>query len=65
MDIKSLEKKKIAVETSFEELKTEQKAHSDKVSELETELIKLQGEYRLITELIDAENNTPKVVKEK
>lgn len=52
MDIKSLNAKKSAIEASFETLKAEQTTHSDKVTEIETELVRLQGEHRLIEELI-------------
>jgi predicted nuclease with TOPRIM domain len=45
MDLKSLEDKKLAIETSFNEL-TEQK------TDIDSELIRLQGEYRLVDELI-------------
>lgn len=52
MDIKSLEAKKATIGNAFESMKAEQTSYSTKVQELETELIKLQGEYRLVEELI-------------
>jgi len=66
MSTKSLQEKKVDIETTFESLKAEQKTHSDKVTEIEAELLRLQGQYRLIDELITAEKiNTPKEVKDK
>lgn len=61
MELKSLNEKKSAIEASFENLKAEQKTHSDKASEIDVELIKLQGEHRLVTELIEL--NTKKEKK--
>jgi predicted nucleic acid-binding Zn-ribbon protein len=61
MNLESLNAKKSAIEASFESLKAEQKTHTDKVAELDVELVKLQGEYRLVEELIDSF----KVTKEK
>jgi len=45
MELNSLEDKKLAIETSFNEL-------TQKKAEIDSELIKLQGEYRLVDELI-------------
>ena len=56
MDTKSLETKKSDIEASFNTLKAEQKTHSDKVTEIETQLVQLQGEYRLVNELIESLN---------
>lgn len=51
MNIETLQAKQLAIETNFNEL-TKQK------QDIDTELVKLQGEYRVITELIEA--NKPK-----
>jgi len=53
MDIKSLEDKKLAIETSFNEL-------TQKKTEIDAELIRLQGEYRLVEELIKNYKETKK-----
>lgn len=45
MELKSLEDKKLAIENSFNEL-------TKQISELESERVRLQGEYRLVDELI-------------
>jgi len=53
MDIQSLRDKKTTIESNFNDLTGQKKSHTDKITELDTELVKLQGEYRLITDLID------------
>jgi hypothetical protein len=45
MELKSLEDKKLAIEASFNEL-------TKQISDLESERVRLQGEYRLVDELI-------------
>lgn len=45
MELKSLEDKKLAIENSFNE-------YTKQISELESERVRLQGEYRLVDELI-------------
>lgn len=54
MDKISLEEKKLAIETSFNEL-------SKQRAEIDSELLRLQGEYRLLEELIV--NNKAKEAK--
>lgn len=53
MDKKSLEDKKLVVESSFNDLKERRDKLTNEISEIDVEIVKLQGEYRLITELID------------
>jgi hypothetical protein len=53
MDLKSLKAKQASISASFDESTTEKQTHTDKIAELDVELVRLQGEYRLIQELID------------
>jgi len=53
MNLKSLEDKKLAIETSFNEL-------TQKKTDIDAELIRLQGEYRLVEELIKNYKETKK-----
>lgn len=52
MDLKSLQDKQTAISSQFDVLTTEKKEYTDKISEIDTELVRLQGEHRLITNLI-------------
>lgn len=51
--------RKAFIEKAFEERKAEKSKLQEQSNEVDTELVKLQGEFRLITELIeDAEPKT-------
>jgi len=58
MNRESLLEKRAAVETEFNALQDEKKAAQAKISEMDTELVKLQGKYQAYTEIIDAEPQT-------
>ncbi len=53
MDLKSLKEKQASISAGFDELTEEKKSYTDKITEIDVKLVQLQGEYRLITELID------------
>lgn len=52
MELKTLQDKKLAIEATFNDLTKQRQEYSDKSNEIDTEIIRLQGEYRLIDELI-------------
>lgn len=60
MDIATLEGKKDAVDKRFSELKEQNTQLSTQVASNNEELLKLAGEYRLLTELI-ADSNIDQV----
>lgn len=53
MELKSLQDKRATMEASFNELDAEKQTHLKRVGEFDSELLKLQGEHRLVTDLID------------
>lgn len=51
----TLEAKQAAIEAKFEEVKAQKEQTDGQSASLNEELVKLQGEYRVVTELLNAE----------